>query len=88
VVTNRRLEWVQNPTEVNRLSPSDRFIIARHSPELSWETGLLNSAAEKKREVWAEWRGQSILSGPVYSKLIVKYGRISHLSAERSRISL
>jgi hypothetical protein len=55
-------------------------MIARHSPELNGETGLLNSAAEKKREVWAEWPEQSILSGPVCSHIIAKCGHISHLS--------
>ncbi len=63
-------------------------MIARHSPELACEVGLLKSAPEKKREVWEGWPGQSILSGPICSQTIAKYGRFLHLSQATEQISL
>jgi hypothetical protein len=45
--------------EVNRLSPTDRFLIAWHSPWDGCEVGLLKSEPEKNRDMRAEWPGQS-----------------------------
>ena len=73
--------WETTFLEVNPLSPSDRFMIARHSPGRPCEVGLPIGSPEKGGgEVHRRFR-QSVLSSPSCLGIIAKYGHISDISA-------